>query len=219
MLALYIVFGIIGFLLLLLLIPLHANITFDKDLNIKARYGFLTVIVWPRPKKTPKKKVKKEKVKEVKEPEEKKMSAIEEMLKTDGLGAVLSFIKQLIKISTRAAKRTFRAFTIKHLNLNIIVASDDAADTALNYGKMCAAVYPASGVLHSLVRIKKSDINISPSFLTTTSTVFFDIRLKVVPLRLIWMGLRFLASFVVTMVKLFLKDEDKSEQNTSESIS
>ena len=48
-------------------------------------------------------------------------------------------------------------------------AGDDAAQTALNFGRLNAAIYPSAGLINGHKRIKKLHIGITPDFTTTKS--------------------------------------------------
>lgn len=55
------------------------------------------------------------------------------------------------------------------LEAEIRVAGDDAAQTALNFGRLNAAIYPIAGLINGHKRIKKLHIGITPDFTTTKS--------------------------------------------------
>lgn len=50
------------------------------------------------------------------------------------------------------------------MSLSISVAGDDAADTAIKYGKYCAVVYPAVGTIVRVVKCKGYGVDINPNF-------------------------------------------------------
>lgn len=51
--------------------------------------------------------------------------------------------------------------TAKRFRINVICRGDDAADAALKYGKYCGIIYPAAGLLASLIKIKKQGQSIN----------------------------------------------------------
>ena len=55
------------------------------------------------------------------------------------------------------------------LEAEIRVAGDDAAQTALNFGRLNAAIYPIAGLINGHKRVKKLHIGITPDFTTTKS--------------------------------------------------
>ena len=55
------------------------------------------------------------------------------------------------------------------LEAEIRVAGDDAAQTALKFGRLNAAIYPIAGLINGHKRIKKLHIGITPDFTTTKS--------------------------------------------------
>ncbi len=56
------------------------------------------------------------------------------------------------------------------INAEIVVASDDASQTALNFGRINAAVYPIVGLINGHNKVKNLHISITPDFTQTTST-------------------------------------------------
>lgn len=55
------------------------------------------------------------------------------------------------------------------LDVDITVASDDAAQTALNFGRLNAAIYPLVGLINGHKKIKSLHIGITPDFTKTNS--------------------------------------------------
>lgn len=53
---------------------------------------------------------------------------------------------------------------VDNLILNIKVASDDPANTAICYGGVCAVAYPALGILNGMVDIKKQNVSITADY-------------------------------------------------------
>ncbi len=192
MTAIWIVCGVFAFLLLILIIPLHMQVSFDGQLSLRLRYLFFTYSLYPRPEKK-KKKFKQKKVKKKKEIE---LSRTEEMLQSEGVAAVISYYIKLAQIIKTAALGLFRTITVDKLKLNIKVASDDAAETAINYGQLCAAVYPVHALIESSVRVRSRSINIAPDFLNNEDQVSGEIRLHVLPLRVLLVLLLFFIGYI-----------------------
>ena len=53
---------------------------------------------------------------------------------------------------------------VDDLILNIKVASDNPASTAIYYGGVCAVAYPALGILNGMVDIKKQNVSITADY-------------------------------------------------------
>ena len=67
---------------------------------------------------------------------------------------------------------------VDNLNLNIKVASDDPAKTAICYGSVCAAVYPTLGILNGMVDIKNQNVNINADYKSKNIEASFVLIMK-----------------------------------------
>lgn len=162
LLWLYIVSGILLAIFLLMLVPISVTATYDEDFKCLVKIGFVPITLYPpKPKKKKKKKPKSEgnKPKEEK-PRGKKPSLIKEK----GLSWLVDVIKKVADLAVGALKYFFRHIIIRKFMLSITIAGDDAADTAVKYGKLCAAVYPSVGIIAGAARCKKYGIDIAPDF-------------------------------------------------------
>ena len=88
-----------------------------------------------------------------------------------------------------------RAITVDRLYLDVLVASGDAAQTAIDYGKICAVVYPIQALIESKMRVRRRAINISTDFLHDSGELKADIRLHAVPIRVLWAILLFFIGY------------------------
>ena len=133
MIAVWIVAGILLALFLLLLCPVTIVVGFQKEFTIKIRYLFFTYQVAPR-KEKPKKEAKEPPESEKKEPEEHKKSKFQEILEEKGISGLLKLLRQVGEVATRTARRLFSHLVVTRLHLEILVADEDAAQAAVNYG-------------------------------------------------------------------------------------
>lgn len=126
----------------------HFYITYDQeDFQYKIRYLFITYRM--KDKKPGKdKKDKKGKKKENK-------PAVSDFIKN--FNVIFEYAKKLIT-SILSKSRIDRI----HLHLDII--SEDAAQTAIEYGEACAAIYTALSFFRNFIDIKHQDIQIKPIF-------------------------------------------------------
>ena len=202
MIVLYVLLGILALLLLLLLTPVHLQARYDGALRVRARYLFLVFPLYPRPekrKKTVKRAKRKRREASKAEPEKKKkkeLSQWERLLREEGPSGLVRTVADLARLAGTAAGRILAAVTVDRLTLCLIVASEDAADTAVNYGKACAALYPSLAVLESAVRVRRRDIALAPDFLRRRGEVRGEIRLHVRPLRILWALLRLVGAYM-----------------------
>lgn len=68
--------------------------------------------------------------------------------------------------------------SIDNLVLNIKVATDDPAETAICYGGVCAVVYPTLGILNGMANVKKQKVNITTDYNSKNIEVSFMIFIK-----------------------------------------
>lgn len=196
-----IIAGILLFLLVLLLLPVHLYATFQGELLVRVRYLFLSRQLLPaKKKKTPAKTQTADK-KRKKTNEEKETPSFARMLKEDGVSAVLAYYRELAAMAATAAKKLLRTLVVDRLDVCLRIASDDPADTAVNYGRACAAVYPAQAVLETVIRVRKRTVQVVPDFLQEKGEVTFDVRVHVTPLRVIGAAIGFFIQYLVYTVK------------------
>ena len=112
------------------------------------------------------KKKKKSKKSEKKTPEKPEKEKKEGFFKhqTSGFG-VYDYI-ELIKI---VLEKFVAKIYFEKLDVDITVASDDAAQTAQNFGRLNAAIYPLAGLINGHKRIKSLHIGITPDFTISNS--------------------------------------------------
>lgn len=173
-----ILLSILGLFVLLLLLRITLWVTVrDGEAALSAGTLCFRFRVYPRPKKATKpKKAKKKKPKAAKKtakadgkhPTHKK-EPLSEQIQT-----VLDFLEPLPK----PVKRLIRGVRITQVSLFIRVAEEDAAATAIGFGKTCAAVHSALAVLRNIFTIQVKTIRIEPDFLSGTPAYEGSCKMK-----------------------------------------
>lgn len=196
--AVYILLGVLALIAVLLLIPLHVRACYDGELRVRARYAFVSVWLYPRSEKPekPPKKGKPGKPGKKKKAEKSKFSEIEQLLKEEGVAAAADYLAEMAKLTGRAVRKALAAVTVDSLRLKIRVVSGEAASTAVEYGKVCAAVYPAEGFLESLMHVKRRTLDIQPDFLGKSGEVKGNVRLHVIPFRILCIAVQFFIGYI-----------------------
>ncbi len=185
MTALYIIGGIILFIIVLLYIPAVAYMEYmNKNFTLRVKYLIFTVFSVPAdPKKKKRKKTKKQKKEKTEKspPEEEIISENKEEKKTEKLSVQdkelltgeksaekeekpykeplsdkISFVLELIKKCKKNVLNIVKDIGIKKLRLDITVGTPDASETALTYGKISMSVWNAAAYLQTLMRKKFS---------------------------------------------------------------
>lgn len=176
MAALIVIICIIIFLFLLLLFPVTVCASFEDALTAKVGYLFFVYKIFPHPE-GPEKKEKND-IEQKKEKQKKNdiKSKIKGIIEQKGLMGFLNIIKEFVAIGTGTAKTIFSHIVINNISVNITVADEDAAQTAIYYGYTSSVVYPAMALLVNNMKCKKYDMNIAPDFNVKKSRVQFEIK-------------------------------------------
>lgn len=183
MTALYIVLCVVAVVAFLVIMPVKIKATFTDSLTLKAGYLFLWFTLVPAKEKKKKKKKtkdKKEAPKEEKPKENENKSTIQDIIKEQGIGGFLHIINQAVTIIKGLISDITDHLIICKFNLNIAVASDDAADTAIQYGEICAVLYPAvSFIFGNVKKVKKQNISVMPDFNKKSTEISADVFVKI----------------------------------------
>lgn len=210
---------IFGSILLVLGVLLSLSITFrvqyDDDLTITVGAGNFRYTLFPisddekKDVKKDSKKVKKGIQKEQKRANPKAEKKIEKGDIRETVFLVLDIIKSVWPPFKDLVKRV----RITALSVDITVGGEDAAETAVLYGKICAFVHGGLGALRNLMTVKVKKVNISCNFLQdhTEQTVFFKVKIRI--LSAIWAGLRMGWGILVNTFRRARENAVKKQEN------
>ena len=139
---------------------------YKDQLSLWIKVAFVKVQLIPQKPKKKKKKPKKKKVKEKKQEQitEKQENALLKFVKEKGISGVINILKQISKLATDTLKDLFKRITVTEFTLNVQVAGEDAADTAIKYGYCCSVIFPAVSAILSVVKYKERNVKIVPDF-------------------------------------------------------
>ncbi|MBQ8228553.1 MAG: DUF2953 domain-containing protein [Clostridia bacterium] len=217
MLALYIILGILLFLLVILSLPVNVYAEYKESFVLAVRWLFIKIYIYPpadKKKKKPKKekKPKEEKPKEETPPEENatpaepKENFIKTFYNNQGVTGILELISNIAKKLGSGLKGIGRSFYIRRLWLRINVGDGNSANTAIKYGKMCSKVYPAMGYILSVVHSKNCSVKVQPDFLGGKTEGAFSLHLAVIPSKLIGAAIVMGIKLVVEIIKVFISN-------------
>lgn len=169
MIALYILLGIALLLTLLCFVKLKFEALYSDELTLKLKVLFLTFTLVPTKKKVQKPKPEKQKKsKKPKKPQskkkDKKPSYVKKLSSKKGVSGLLSMLSDLAKLAGTTLKGLFSKIVIEKFDIDVTVASHDAADTALKYGKLCGAFYSAVAVICGTAQCDDYSVNVTPDF-------------------------------------------------------
>ncbi len=170
MIALYILAFIVLITALLCMVKLRFFASYSGELSLQLKVLFLSFTLVPYKKKEKKKSKKKilKKKKDAKskdDKEGKKPSYLKKLSDKKGVTGLISMISDLAKLATSTLKGIFKNIVIEKFDVSISIVGEDAADTALKYGKLCGVFYSAFSVICD--NVKKCDsynVSLNPDF-------------------------------------------------------
>lgn len=137
-----------------------AVIVFDEGVFITVKVAGFTLYRYPRNIGD---KVKKNLKRESKQSEGKNGFFGQLKEKHGFIGAIV-FILKIVKNTIARLGRVVSRIRIDVLHIDLTVASDDAAKTAIIYGQVCSALYPVVALLDSKNHISDKKVNVSADF-------------------------------------------------------
>lgn len=194
MIVLYVILGTVGGLILLLLlltlIPVRAELRFQGEFTLVAKYLFLRIPLLPgKPGEETEEEPQEEKPEEPGKPSA--LDRVKASLKREGLGGFLQALGELIKLLGRASAGILKRLKLRRFDLYLCVAgAGDAAAGAVLYGKVAAGVYSACGGLFTLMPCKRKGVTVDLGYELWESRVDFSAELSIRPIFAIWEGLR-----------------------------
>ncbi len=173
MVALLIIAGIILLFALILSIRAHIHVEYEDEITAYASWAFVKIPLIPQPEKPPKEKkaakeTKKEEPKKDAAPKEQKTKGpnpLKNFYENEKIEGILQILRRLLEVIGKFGRRFVNSFVIDKMFLEISVSSEDAAQTAEDYGKMCQKVFPVVGAVCANCNVKKYSIDIEPDYI------------------------------------------------------
>jgi len=183
MIALYIIAALLLLVCLLLFWPVSTVIDFDstdKALGLYIRLLGIKIPITGKDKKQKKDKPKEKKPEKEKEKKENFLvTQLKEKFKHDGTANALRDLTGAAKNILSRVRWMLSKIAVRDFTLNIEVATDDAAKTAIEYGAVCGVVYPFLELLTATADFKAKKVDIRSAFGKTESSIAFHIKLKI----------------------------------------
>lgn len=111
-----------------------------------------------------------------------------------------------IRLAVEAMGRLVRLLTVRRLQIHAVVATGDAASTAIAFGSAAAALNLLLPWLEQRLRIKNQDIAVECAFEQQQSTVEFDIEIRALVGQLLFAAVRVGLQFW----KLYQENQEKA---------
>lgn len=184
---LLVLLSVILLVFLLLCLPVGVKFTYDDSVKIRLKVGLISIPldkIMNKGKNPEKGKKKNESNKKPSEGEKKKenetLKSIKKLYKEKGLDGFVKLISEVAKLAAGALKGLFSKMKLKKFRLNITVATGDAADTAVKYGYVCAAVYPAASLILNAVNYKDYTLNVNANFDKKKPEIDFEAEISII---------------------------------------
>ena len=193
--------GIVLLLILLLCCPITLRLSFLNGFSVRLKYLFFSFQLLPEKEKSTGKKKHADRKKKQEESET-TLGKLRRLTGEDSAAGLFDFLRELAVLAAGSLKKLFRHLVIADFSLDVSVGGEDAAETALTYGKLCAVIYPAVSVLVSQAKTKHYGVSVFPDFSEGAQTkAHMEARLRIKPVFLLSAGIGFLAKLVLAFFK------------------
>lgn len=159
-----------------LMLPVTASGGYDGKAQLEIKYLFFRKQLLPKPEKTKPDKTKKAKADKPVKPKRKFPLTVKDMI-----GLLPQAIERLIPPIRKLLKRT----VIGKFSLQMTVVGSDAADTAIQFGKVNGAVFYTVALLDRIMTLKVKNVDIIPGFTAEQSGFKLSAKIKAYPLALL----------------------------------
>ncbi len=179
MTALIIIAAILALLLIILLIPLKLRLSFSEAFDHKVSYAGIKLL--------PKKGKPEEQKNEIQpeQTEQKQENLIKKLYRENDFSTFLKIVLDFLKTVFAKLKYILKHIKIRKLCLNVIIASDDAATTGINYGIVCSVLYTFLEILESAMNVELKKIDVNADFEAKKTSFSFSTVIMISPLYLI----------------------------------
>ncbi len=201
--ALLIVLGVLLLLLFLLILPVTIDLFYEKSFVYRIKYA--GIVCFYSKNKT---KEKTDDDTSIKQSKPKKDSYLKKTYNEKGFYGTVVYFCKLLMLILKKLQFILKHLKFRHFKLDLTVASSNAADTALQYGGICSAVYPIIAFLQTNVNFKLKNVNISTDFDKTKPEFKVEFFVITKPIYLLIAVLTALFEFL----KLQRKEREKYER-------
>ena len=214
----------LGIIVAIAILPVGASVRYDESGPlVRVLIGPLKILLYPRQKKEkkPEQKDKTEKEKKTKTDSAKKTEAPipdgppegapnKKLEKPKKGGSLLDFLP-LVDVAIDMLSSLVGRLRVNYLQLHLIMAGDDPADLAINYGRAQAAGATLLAQLNRFLVIKKQDVQIQCDFTSEATTVLAQVDLTITVGRVIGWAVGYGVKALITFLKI-KKQQDKQEE-------
>lgn len=219
MLALYIILGILALIVLLLALPLRIFLRYEPEPGFQYRVKYLFLTLADSAKEAKPKKPKPSSGAQAPAKKKSGGKATEKLLDFLGLKDVSSAANFKRAVGSKGLAETVRGVfaavrdlfsrigglikksVFKRFDLKITVGDSDAADAAIRYGEVCAAVYPLLTLLDGAMKFKKRTVDVRCDFEQEHTAASFDGQLNYRPIHIVGFLFGLIGRYIKQSVK------------------
>ena len=132
---------------------------------------------------------------------EPKPNFLKQIYDKDGILGILLLVSSLLQSVNSAIITLIKGLHIRSLYVKMIISSDDAAKTAMDYGKICGTYYALKGMIFSTMKVHEYDECIEPDYLARYSEYGFNLVLSISIGAVVKVGLVTVKTFLVNLIK------------------
>ena len=162
MIALWIILGLLALILVLMLIPAGLALHYHgEDFTAEGKWLFLRFTLWPLPEKEePEKAEKKQEKKAAEKPKKEKKSERRPFMDW------LQLINDLLPVLGEVLRKMGKAITLKRCRITMVIAAEEADQTAIRYGRANALLYTIYAFLGRHIRVKEFKAELRQDYLS-----------------------------------------------------
>ncbi len=176
------------------------------------RYGKRGIAYLKRKLFKPKPKKKRPDEDEPQKKPKKKQSLFGSLREDRGFWGAIGFFVDLGKALGGGMVRIYRGVAIDRFTLRAAVCGEDAADTAIKYGEVCSAAFPALSFLLTHARRYRQDIEITPNFAGDGNKIAFDGVFVLYPILILAHLLGAVFRFLISQIKYYIKRKQNEKK-------
>lgn len=199
---------ILSALAVILFLPLKVFVSFKEEFFVKIK--FIGIKLFEIPEKEDKKETeikgenkKSEEKSNESETLKKAKQIFADLKEKHGTTEAVKKILQLLRNMLSHIKPYLRYIKIKKIVFNLTVATGDAASTAIEYGKICSAVYPVLAFLDTYKGVYFKKINVGTDFNSDKTVFNFSLQVRVPLIFLIIMAFKIISDY-----KIFIEENN-----------
>lgn len=205
------IFGFVLLLIvLLLMVPVIVHLDSEPQLTVTVKYLWFKKGILPKGEKSAEKK---KGPSDSKAPKKKKTREKRQL--SYKLEEIFELLQKLQQRTSPAVRRLLHRTSLAKFRMRMVVVGEDAADTALKFGKVNAQVFTAVAFVAGLIKLKADQVEILPGFGASQSEMSYSGVARLSPLALLVAGVQIGFWALASALPMFLRSrKNKTSKKT-----